>query len=355
MLVRRRGAGGRDRRPRGARARRRPDVLGARRSRRSLRRRHGLLHPGLRRDRARTSCPAADLAAANSLDQFVRPIALRLRGPGAWRRARRRLGTGRSVRGRRRVLRRLDRCRLPDAAAGARRARHHIESVVRRRQGGACASCGGASGSGARSSPPRSPTSPSSAPPRCCCPTSSRTTCTPRPATSGSSSPPEGSERSASALVMGQRGHPRRDVTFMYATWTLATLAVAGYGLATAPWQLMVACLALQRARDGGHDRLGDDQAAPRSGVDARPRLEPRLADLDRPAAALVRAHGAGGEPRRRARDAGRRRRDRRRDHARRALPPRDAGPGRHPGRARRRSRRRDAARQAARLRRRSE
>jgi hypothetical protein len=43
---------------------------------------------------------------------------------------------------------------------------------------------------------------------------------------------------------MGQRGHPRRDVTVMYATWTIATLAVAGYGLATASWQLMVACLA---------------------------------------------------------------------------------------------------------------
>jgi MFS family permease len=46
-----------------------------------------------------------------------------------------------------------------------------------------------------------------------------------------------------SALVMGQRGHPRRDVTFMYGCWTLATLAVAGYGLATASWQLMIACL----------------------------------------------------------------------------------------------------------------
>jgi MFS family permease len=45
------------------------------------------------------------------------------------------------------------------------------------------------------------------------------------------------------ALIMGQRGHPRRDVTFMYMAWTLATLAVAGYGFATAPWQLMVACL----------------------------------------------------------------------------------------------------------------
>src|SRR4029077_16021585 len=38
------------------------------------------------------------------------------------------------------------------------------------------------------------------------------------------------------AVLMGQRGHPRRDVTVMYATWTLATLAVAGYGLATAAW-----------------------------------------------------------------------------------------------------------------------
>src|SRR5437763_5567810 len=45
------------------------------------------------------------------------------------------------------------------------------------------------------------------------------------------------------ALVMGQRGHPRRDVTFIYAVWTLATLAVAGYGLATSVWQLAVACL----------------------------------------------------------------------------------------------------------------
>jgi DHA3 family tetracycline resistance protein-like MFS transporter len=45
------------------------------------------------------------------------------------------------------------------------------------------------------------------------------------------------------ALLMGQLGHPRRDVTVMYVTWTLATLAVAGYGLATASWQLMLACL----------------------------------------------------------------------------------------------------------------
>jgi DHA3 family tetracycline resistance protein-like MFS transporter len=45
----------------------------------------------------------------------------------------------------------------------------------------------------------------------------------------------------AGALVMGQRGLPRRHITFMYVTWTLATLAVAGYGLARFTWQAMAA------------------------------------------------------------------------------------------------------------------
>ena len=45
------------------------------------------------------------------------------------------------------------------------------------------------------------------------------------------------------SVVMAQHGHPRRDVTFMYACWTVATLAVAGYALATASWQLMLASL----------------------------------------------------------------------------------------------------------------
>jgi MFS family permease len=54
------------------------------------------------------------------------------------------------------------------------------------------------------------------------------------------------------ALFMGQRGHPRRDVTLMYATWTVATLAVAGYGLATASWQLMIACLLFNALETAG-------------------------------------------------------------------------------------------------------
>ena len=45
------------------------------------------------------------------------------------------------------------------------------------------------------------------------------------------------------ALVVGQRGTPRRHITFQYVTWTIATLAVAGYGLAVLPWQLMLASL----------------------------------------------------------------------------------------------------------------
>jgi MFS family permease len=54
------------------------------------------------------------------------------------------------------------------------------------------------------------------------------------------------------ALLMGRHGHPRRDVTVMYVTWTVATLAVAGYGLATAAWQLMVACLVFNALEAAG-------------------------------------------------------------------------------------------------------
>src|SRR5437764_1184491 len=45
------------------------------------------------------------------------------------------------------------------------------------------------------------------------------------------------------AAFMARQGHPRRDITVMYATWTLATLAIAGYGFAHAAWELMAACL----------------------------------------------------------------------------------------------------------------
>ena len=51
---------------------------------------------------------------------------------------------------------------------------------------------------------------------------------------------------------MGQREQPRRHITFIYVTWTLATLAVAGYGLANAAWQVMVACLAFNALETAG-------------------------------------------------------------------------------------------------------
>ena len=47
----------------------------------------------------------------------------------------------------------------------------------------------------------------------------------------------------AAAFVVGQRGQPRRDITWMYLCWTVATLAVVGYGLAATIPQLMLACL----------------------------------------------------------------------------------------------------------------
>jgi DHA3 family tetracycline resistance protein-like MFS transporter len=54
------------------------------------------------------------------------------------------------------------------------------------------------------------------------------------------------------AVLMAQRGHPGRDLTFMYICWTVATLAVAGYGLATASWQLMVASLVFNALETAG-------------------------------------------------------------------------------------------------------
>jgi MFS family permease len=54
------------------------------------------------------------------------------------------------------------------------------------------------------------------------------------------------------AMLMGQREQPRRQVTFIYVVWTLATVAVAGYGLATATWQLVVACLLFNALETAG-------------------------------------------------------------------------------------------------------
>jgi DHA3 family tetracycline resistance protein-like MFS transporter len=54
------------------------------------------------------------------------------------------------------------------------------------------------------------------------------------------------------ALVLGQRGIPKRDITLMYICWTLATFAVAGYGLAHALWGLMLASVAFNTLETAG-------------------------------------------------------------------------------------------------------
>ena len=45
----------------------------------------------------------------------------------------------------------------------------------------------------------------------------------------------------AVAVALAHRGLPRRNMTFMYIVWVIATLAVAGYGLGTTVWHLMLA------------------------------------------------------------------------------------------------------------------
>jgi MFS family permease len=54
------------------------------------------------------------------------------------------------------------------------------------------------------------------------------------------------------ALMMSQRRLPRRFITFMYVTWALATFAVAGYGLARVSWHVMAACLVFNALETAG-------------------------------------------------------------------------------------------------------
>ncbi|HTU79361.1 MAG TPA: MFS transporter [Solirubrobacteraceae bacterium] len=56
----------------------------------------------------------------------------------------------------------------------------------------------------------------------------------------------------AAATVMIRSGLPSRSVTFIYVVWTLGTLAVAGYGLASAVWELMLASVAFNLLETAG-------------------------------------------------------------------------------------------------------
>lgn len=55
-----------------------------------------------------------------------------------------------------------------------------------------------------------------------------------------------------SAIVVSSGHMQRRNITFIYLTWTLSTLAIAGYGLAHFPWQLMVASFAFNFLESAG-------------------------------------------------------------------------------------------------------
>jgi MFS family permease len=56
----------------------------------------------------------------------------------------------------------------------------------------------------------------------------------------------------AAAAWMGQRNEPRRSMTVIYACWTLATVAVAGYALARDVPQLMFVCLVFNALEAAG-------------------------------------------------------------------------------------------------------
>ncbi|WNZ11808.1 MFS transporter [Streptomyces sp. 11x1] len=54
------------------------------------------------------------------------------------------------------------------------------------------------------------------------------------------------------AVIVGQAGLPGRFITFMYWTWSFATLGVAGYGLATSSWQLALTCAVVNGLETAG-------------------------------------------------------------------------------------------------------
>jgi DHA3 family tetracycline resistance protein-like MFS transporter len=44
----------------------------------------------------------------------------------------------------------------------------------------------------------------------------------------------------AAAFLLGSRGLPKRTLTFIYVAWTLSTLTIAGYGIARSVWYLLI-------------------------------------------------------------------------------------------------------------------
>ena len=82
-----------------------------------------------------------------------------------------------------------------------------------------------------------------------------------RPGTSDSSSRSAASARCSPRSSWGTGTCLARHITFMYVVWTVSTLAIAGYGLASFPWQLMVASFVFNALEGAGTHRVGDDEA----------------------------------------------------------------------------------------------
>ena len=253
----------------------------------------GVLRPGVRRDRAGACSRPTQLAQANSLDQFVRPIALRLAGPALGGVLIDAVGAGAAFA--------LDAASfLVSAAALLAMRRGPRDAGARRRLGRAATSA--RAWRYVRGHAWLWATFASAAvayllfmgPAEVLLPFIVKNEL------GGERGRPRARLRRRrrrarwpARSLIGQRGLPRRDITFMYVAWTLATLAVAGYGARGRRLAAHARQPRLQRARDRRHDRVGDGEAAPRARGAARPRLEPGLADLDRPAAALLRPHRA--------------------------------------------------------------
>jgi MFS family permease len=194
--------------------------------------------------------PAADLAAANSLDQFVRPIALRLAGPALGGALVAGVGTGAAFA--------LDACSFvvstiaiflmrPPAHARSEHAESSVRAVkeglhfVRRRVWlwGTLLSAAVAYLA-------------FMGPAEVLLPYVVKNELHASAGDLGLVFAAGGVGAIGAALFMGQRGHPNRDVTVMYGTWTVATLAVAGYGLARGSWQLMLGCLCFNALETAG-------------------------------------------------------------------------------------------------------
>ena len=254
--------------------------------------------------------PESELAQANSLDQFMRPICFRLAGPalGGWLVAG--LGRRHGLRGRLGVVRAVGGDGAGDVVARVARERRPLGRgrpaaglPVRTGQRVAVGHAGVGRGR-----------------------------LLPVPGAGRGAAPLRGQEqparqrRGAGPGVRGRRprvggrgagDEPRRPAAPQHHGHLRHLDAGHAGGGRVRAGQLGLAAdvreLRVQRAGDGRHDRVDDAQAARGAGGDAGPRVQPGLADLDRPAADLVRGDGPGGGCDRRSDGAGRGRRGRRR------------------------------------------